>query len=521
MASWTQVAARAVFIVLFGCASVACSVKVKDMEGEGAARSREERTEDEATPTQADQRDPTAGRGPISPCAAAPRAIVRDFREDHPDFEGGEIFSDKGIVAAELGPDGRPVYAHPDGSTSTTSGMASFDQWYRTIEGTNVEIPVDLPFDKAMDGDRLLLSYNSDAFFPIDEQGFGNEGHEHNFHFTMEMHTEFDYRGGEVFSFSGDDDLWVFVNGKLAIDLGGVHEIQSDSIDFDARAEELGIVPGSSYTLDLFFAERHTFASNFNIETSIKCFRQTEPSSNEPQGTTVADAGEEPPMQTETGDPADQVPQEVVCNAAPRTVVRDFREDHPDFEGGEIFSDKGIVAAELGPDGRPVYAHPDGSTSTTSGMASFDQWYRTIEGTNVEIPVDLPFDKAMDGDRLLLSYNSDAFFPIDEQGFGNEGHEHNFHFTMEMHTEFDYRGGEVFSFSGDDDLWVFVNGKLAIDLGGVHEIQSDSIDFDARAEELGIVPGSSYTLDLFFAERHTFASNFNIETSIKCFRQTR
>jgi fibro-slime domain-containing protein len=86
------------------------------------------------------------------------------------------------------------------------------------------------------------------------------------------MHATFRYRGGEVFTFRGDDDVFVFVNGKLALDLGGVHGAETDTIDFDAQAGALGITVGSTYSLDVFHAERHTVESNFRIETSIECF---------------------------------------------------------------------------------------------------------------------------------------------------------------------------------------------------------------------------------------------------------
>jgi fibro-slime domain-containing protein len=120
-----------------------------------------------------------------------------------------------------------------------------------------------------------VLSFSSASFFPIDGKGFGNSGLdlgnvEHNFHFTFELHVEFAYRGGEVFTFTGDDDLWAFMNGKLALDVGGLHPAQSGTVDLDARAAELGLVKGSTYPLDVFHAERRTEASNFRIDTTLE-----------------------------------------------------------------------------------------------------------------------------------------------------------------------------------------------------------------------------------------------------------
>jgi fibro-slime domain-containing protein len=56
--------------------------------------------------------------------------------------------------------------------------------------------------------------------------------------------------------------------------LGGVHGAQSSTVDLDARAAEFGIVKGNKYSLDFFFAERHTSESNFRIDTTIGCFSE-------------------------------------------------------------------------------------------------------------------------------------------------------------------------------------------------------------------------------------------------------
>ena len=62
--------------------------------------------------------------------------MIRDFHDTHPDFQA-YIGTDRGIVEETLGADGRPVYAHPEGRTPTTSGKEYFDQWYRDVPNVN------------------------------------------------------------------------------------------------------------------------------------------------------------------------------------------------------------------------------------------------------------------------------------------------------------------------------------------------------------------------------------------------
>ncbi len=235
-------------------------------------------TESDTSPfTTSDSDSDSDSSGPTSdsdttgpdPCNEILAATIRDMQQAHPDFEtftGDNAFT--GIVESDLGDDGKPVYAH-SGGTAQTTGPGEFFQWYHDVPGVNQAIEIQIPLTETMPG---VYSFNDPAFFPIDNQGWGNEGNSHNFHFTTEIHLSFTYKPGQVFTFIGDDDLWTFINGKLAIDLGGLHPALTGSVDLDAQADVLGLTPGMTYSMDIFHAERHRDQSNFRIETTIDCF---------------------------------------------------------------------------------------------------------------------------------------------------------------------------------------------------------------------------------------------------------
>lgn len=209
-----------------------------------------------------------------SPETVILKGTIRDFSDQHPDFErspgdtssDGTVFAygiDEGITTNELDADSKPAYA--GGSYSTTT-EANFKQWYRDVAGVNQSMDFNITLDKQNNG---VYRYQNTDFFPINNQLIGNEGRNKNFHFTFEIANSFTYQGGEVFNFSGDDDVWVYINGKKVIDIGGVHSKKDASVSLDDVASDIGLVVGNTYDFNFFFAERHTTQSNFIIETTI------------------------------------------------------------------------------------------------------------------------------------------------------------------------------------------------------------------------------------------------------------
>lgn len=256
---------------------------------------------------------------------------IRDFKRGdraggHLDFETAHLngrggYGDsKGLVTMQLGEDGKPVfnpnYTSKRGVVYSTD---TFNQWFNNVPDVNKSQSFAIQLENGKDEPGGIYTYSNSNFFPIDDKHFGNEGLNHNFHFTFELNTKFTYKPGQTFNFRGDDDVWVYINGVRVIDLGGVHgAVTGDFFLFDGKAfvlkahfTEGGIVKSMDknerkalaqkwkdaglpdtrdnesewsnyYYIDLglgedapcklafFFAERHTTQSNFRIDTSIE-----------------------------------------------------------------------------------------------------------------------------------------------------------------------------------------------------------------------------------------------------------
>ncbi len=88
-----------------------------------------------------------------------------------------------------------------------------------------------------------------------------------NFYFTSEVRYLFRFGGtASTLAFYGDDDVWVFINGKLGLDLGAPHERLQGSVSIDAT--KFGLTAGKTYEIVVFHADRHPRDSNYQLTMS-------------------------------------------------------------------------------------------------------------------------------------------------------------------------------------------------------------------------------------------------------------
>ncbi len=199
----------------------------------------------------------------------------------HPNFEvdaGRMAMLVPGIVGplgAPLDADGKPAYAAmPETDTTNasngwTTNATDFSTWFRDSDYSKTVLDT-LTLTETPAGSGTFV-FAETEFFPLDGLGWNDppiNGSAHNYSFTSELHYWFQWVGGETLTFFGDDDVWVYVNKKLAVDIGGIHGPITASVTLDDATNTqlgLGLVAGNVYEIAVFQAERHVTGSQYEL----------------------------------------------------------------------------------------------------------------------------------------------------------------------------------------------------------------------------------------------------------------
>ena len=187
---------------------------------------------------------------------------------------------EQGLVLPELGPDGLPVAATGQKEANQAINM---EKWFGLVEGETEEQSgtLQLRYDK----DGAKFTFGADDFYPMEGVEFSKEDKAnkdgHNRLFTMQFSVPFValVNGGEQFTVTMDDDTFVFVNDRLVVDMGGVHDAMTGVMAIDdegkvmAKVDDGGwkdsgvrLAPGEKATVEVFHADRDSKDSTIQLE---------------------------------------------------------------------------------------------------------------------------------------------------------------------------------------------------------------------------------------------------------------
>ena len=160
--------------------------------------------------------------------------------------------------------------------TDDGSGIYSFEAGY---SGTKKDVQYDRESGTIYNGTNVG---DESGFYPLENLGYEQPGlltttsavgATHNGGFTLRGESQFVYNKDSdlYFTFTGDDDVYMYINGVLALDLGGAHGRNSKTVNLnDLDATKYGLKEGQVATFTFFYMERCSDASTFGIKTNME-----------------------------------------------------------------------------------------------------------------------------------------------------------------------------------------------------------------------------------------------------------
>lgn len=137
---------------------------------------------------------------------------------------------------------------------------------------------------KVIDENGQQCAEAGNNFFPLDKvpRREESDNSDHNYFFGMRYDVTFkigDYVGPLNYTFSGDDDLWVVLDGKkIVIDLGGIHEVARKKVDLwdYVKDKDEKIDKEKEHTLTILYMERGAYRSNCEMDFTLPSARISE-----------------------------------------------------------------------------------------------------------------------------------------------------------------------------------------------------------------------------------------------------
>ncbi|XP_052065558.1 uncharacterized protein LOC127705275 [Mytilus californianus] len=175
---------------------------------------------------------------------------------------------------------------------SSNPSSDTFSGWFVDNPGTNMAFNDTIILTADTGASVPTHRYATNSYFPIDGQGYGDQAKDcyaawHNFGFTTAIRSGFIYQGNETLTVGGGDDVWVYLNGVLVLDVitrNAGTSIPCKQIDISAAATSGGAtitphygtvsgssciitstVPSDAITLELESGERYHF-SIYHVE---------------------------------------------------------------------------------------------------------------------------------------------------------------------------------------------------------------------------------------------------------------